>query len=224
MSGSKTMVVIAAYNESGRVGTVVRDVTSKGYDVIVVDDGSKDSTASEARAAGANVLELPINRGQGAALRTGIHAALDAGAGIIVTYDADGQFLAEEIAHVTRPITEGAADVVLGSRYLGTTARNLPPAKQLAHTLGRIWTWLFSGVYYSDPQCGLRGFDTKAARAITITLDRYTHASEILDEIAKHKLRVAQVPVTVIYHGREQSALAAIPIGIRMLIRKVLQW
>lgn len=223
MSEQKTAVVIAAYNEAGRVGAVVRDVRAKGYDVIVVDDGSKDSTSDEARAAGATVLRSPINRGQGSALRIGIHAATSRGYGIIVTYDADGQFLPGEIERVTAPIERGDADVVLGSRYLGS-AVNLSPQKRLAHTLGRLWTWLFSGVLYSDPQCGLRAMNENAAREIAITLDRFTHASEILDEIARHKLRFAQVPVTVIYHRKGQSSLAAVTIGVRMLVRKVLQW
>ena len=219
-----TSVVIAAYNESKRVKGVVEAVRARGYDVIVVDDGSKDDTAKQARAGGARVLRHPINRGQGAALRTGIDDAVAQGAKIIVTYDADGQFLPEEIDTVVAPIEAGDADVVLGSRYLTRKAVNISVQKQLAHTLGRIWTWLFSGRWYSDPQCGFRAFNRGAATRIRITLDRFTHASEILDEIATRKLRVAEVPVTVIYHERGQSSLAAITIGIRMLTRKVLQW
>ena len=219
----RSFVVIAAYNEEAHVGAVVRDVKTHGFDVIVVDDGSADGTAREAEKAGAIVLRSPINRGQGSALRTGINHALDAGAEAIVTYDADGQFVADEIASLIEPI-EAGADVVLGSRYLDRQAVNLSAQKRLAHTLGRIWTWLFSGRWYSDPQCGLRAMSASAARTITITIDRYTHASEILDEIARHRLRVREVPVTVIYHRRGQSSLAAITIGVRMLIRKVVEW
>ena len=220
----KTFVVIAAYNEEAHVRSVVRDVKTRGYDVVVVDDGSADGTAREAELAGATVLRSPINRGQGSALRTGINHALETGAEVIVTYDADGQFVADEIASLIEPIERGDADVVLGSRYLDREAVNLSAQKRLAHTLGRIWTWLFSGRWYSDPQCGLRAMNASAARTIRITIDRYTHASEILDEIARHRLRVREVPVTVIYHRRGQSSLAAITIGVRMLIRKVVEW
>ena len=219
-----TYVVIAAYNESERVGAVVREVRSLGYEVIVVDDGSDDATSRNAKRAGANVMRAPINRGQGSALRTGIRAALERGAEIIVTYDADGQFVASEIERIIAPIERGSAQVVLGSRYLTARSVNLSPQKRLAHTLGRMWTWLFSGRWYSDPQCGFRAFDAEAARRIRITLDRYTHASEILDEVARHRLRVNEVPVTVIYHDKGQSSLAAITIGVRMLVRKVLEW
>ena len=220
----KTFVVIAAYNEEEHVGDVVRDVKKHGYTVVVVDDGSVDGTVREAKKAGALVLSCPINRGQGSALRTGIAYALDHGAEVIVTYDADGQFVADELPHLIGPISAGEADVVLGSRYLEKKAVNLSVQKRLAHTLGRIWTWLFSGRWYSDPQCGLRALNAHGARSIRMTIDRYTHASEILDEIARHRLRVREVPVTVIYHRRGQSSLAAITIGVRMLIRKVVEW
>jgi polyprenyl-phospho-N-acetylgalactosaminyl synthase len=220
----KTFVVIAAYNEEASVGGVVRDVKAHGYDVVVVDDGSTDSTAREARRATAVVLSSPINRGQGSALRTGIGYALEAGADVIVTYDADGQFVADEITSLIEPLQSGSADVALGSRYLDRTAVNLSAQKRLAHMLGRVWTWLFCGRWYSDPQCGLRAMNAQAARKINITIDRYTHASEILDEIARHHLRVREVPITVIYHRRGQSSLAAITIGVRMLIRKVVEW
>lgn len=220
----RTFVVIAAYNEEEHVGEVVRDVAKHGYEVIVVDDGSSDATTREAKKAGALVLRSPINRGQGSALRTGINHALDHRADAIVTYDADGQFVADEIGSLLVPIEKKEADVVLGSRYLTRRAVNLSVQKRLAHTLGRLWTWLFSGRWYSDPQCGLRAMNAHAARTIRITIDRYTHASEILDEIATHKLRVREVPVTVIYHRKGQSSLAAITIGVRMLFRKVLEW
>lgn len=216
-------IVIAAYNEAGRVGAVVRSCRGFGYTVIVVDDGSRDTTAQEARKAGAHVIVSPINRGQGSALRIGIHEALGLGASIIVTYDADGQFVADEIAHVIEPVSSGRAAVALGSRYLGSVV-NLSYQKRFAHMLGRIWTWLFSGNWYSDPQCGFRAMNADAAGKIRITLDRYTHASEILDEIATHRLRYEEVPVTVIYHRKGQSSLAAVTIGVRMLFRKVLEW
>ena len=218
-----TTIVIAAYNEQGRVGEVVHECIEHGYDVIVVDDGSRDATAHEAKIAGAHVIVSPINRGQGSALRIGIHEALERDAQIIVTYDADGQFVADEIARVIEPVKAGRADVSLGSRYLGSVV-NLSVQKRFAHTLGRIWTWLFSGRWYTDPQCGFRAMNAEAAGKIRITLDRYTHASEILDEIATHKLRVEEVPVTVIYHRKGQSSLAAVTIGVRMLFRKVLEW
>src|SRR5258706_10031395 len=93
-----TWVVIAAYNEAGVIARVITDVRRRGYPVVVVDDGSADATAEVAAEAGAVVINHPVNLGQGAALQTGIEYALAEGADFVVTFDADGQHRADDIA------------------------------------------------------------------------------------------------------------------------------
>jgi glycosyltransferase involved in cell wall biosynthesis len=124
----KVFAVIPAYNEEKTIGQVVFDVKKHVDGVIVVDDGSVDRTAALAREAGASVASHFLNRGQGAALETGKAAALGFGADIIVTYDADGQFVPEEISNITRPIIDNQADVVLGSRFLKS---DIPLSKKI---------------------------------------------------------------------------------------------
>src|SRR5512140_2394300 len=116
----KIAVVIPAYNEERVIAGVIKEVRNITPHVFVVDDGSSDATAAAASGAGAIVLRHALNRGQGAALRTAIEAALLAGSDMIVTFDADGQMSAADIPALTAPIEAGLCDVVLGSRFLTT--------------------------------------------------------------------------------------------------------
>ena len=112
------IAIVPAFNEEKTIGEVVQSLRPFVDKVIVIDDGSYDLTAKRAREAGAEVLAHLLNRGQGAALETGRQAALKSNADIIITFDADGQFNAEEIPALILPIKAGECDVVLGSRFL----------------------------------------------------------------------------------------------------------
>ncbi|HBH46390.1 MAG: hypothetical protein A2445_04820 [Candidatus Jacksonbacteria bacterium RIFOXYC2_FULL_44_29] len=114
----KIYTIIPAYNESSTIESVIRDVHEYCHEIVVVDDGSTDNTTKLAAQAGAVVLHHIVNRGQGAALQTGISYALRQGAEAIVTFDADGQHRAEDINVLIKPIQEKRLDVVLGSRFL----------------------------------------------------------------------------------------------------------
>ncbi|HEY0440969.1 MAG TPA: glycosyltransferase family 2 protein, partial [Xanthobacteraceae bacterium] len=123
-------VVIAAYNEATVIAGVVEDLRRHYPDVVLVDDGSKDSTGRLAAAAGAVVVTHPINLGQGAALQTGLAYALRAGARFIVTFDADGQHRPEDIAVLLQALQTQAADYALGSRFLGAS-EDMPLSRRL---------------------------------------------------------------------------------------------
>src|SRR3989338_824890 len=114
----KIVAVVPAYNEVSAIGRVINELGDVVDLVMVVDDGSSDSTGEVATRAGALVVRHFLNRGQGAALQTGIEAAIDAGADIIVTFDADGQFVASDVPKVIEPLLLSRADIVFGSRFL----------------------------------------------------------------------------------------------------------
>jgi glycosyltransferase involved in cell wall biosynthesis len=122
------VIVIAAYNEAGAVGPVIEalpgQVCGLATATIVVADGCADGTAKEATTAGALVADVPVNRGQGAALRLGYRLAREGGASYIVTTDADGQYNPAEIERVLAPVVAGEADFVTGSRQLGSQETN----------------------------------------------------------------------------------------------------
>ncbi len=222
----KTWIVIAAYNEGRVIRSVVEGVRSSYPNVVLVDDSSRDNTSDEARAAGAVVLRHIINRGQGAALRTGILYALQQGAEAIVTFDADGQHDAKQIPNLVAPIESGKFDVALGSRFV-EAGSNVPPLRRLILQAGVTFTRVFSGIKVTDTHNGFRAFSRMAAEKIRIVQDRMAHASEILDEVMRHKLRYTEVPVTITYsyysQEKGQSSVAMFKIAFKFLLHKLRQ-
>lgn len=215
--------IIPAWNEAATIGRVISGVQPHVRRVVVVDDCSSDDTSALARNAGATVIRHPINRGQGAALQTGNEYALQAGADIIVHFDADDQFLASEIPLVAAPIIAGQADIVFGSRFLGKKS-NLPPLKRfLIMPLARLFTRLFLGVTLSDPQNGFRALNRQAAALTAIENRQMAHASEIQAKAFRRRLRIAEVPVTVIYHEFGQKLGGGFRIIRDLLISKIIK-
>ncbi len=216
-------VVIAAYNEARVIRKVVEGARKVIPHIIVVDDCSKDTTSLEALAGGATVLRHVVNRGQGASLQTGMRYALLNGADGIVHFDADGQHRAEDIPRFLEAL-KGDVDVVLGSRFLGT-AQNMPAIKKLVLKAGILFTWVFSGIKLTDTHNGFRALTRKAAETISIKENRMAHASEILHDIYQHKLKVKEIPVTILYTdyslSRGQSAWNSISIVRRLVWRKL---
>ena len=194
----KLAIVIPAYNEEKMIAEVIKEVRSVTPHVFVVDDGSSDDTAAAATRAGATVLAHALNRGQGAALRTGLEAAVRAGADIVVTFDVDGQMSVSDIPSLTAPIEAGLCDVALGSRFLGKTER-MPAARCAALKAGILFTRATTGLKLTDTHNGLRAFSREAAARLDLRCDRMAHASEILEEISRLGLKYREVPVTIKY-------------------------
>ncbi len=194
-------VVIPAYNEASRIGPVVRSLSALADRVLVVDDGSADRTAEAAAEAGAIVLKHAINRGQGAALKTGTIAALRDGADVIVHMDADGQHDPADVDALVAPILDGRADAVFGSRFLGVSADGMPASRRLLLWAARQFSILVLGIpsRFTDPQSGLRAMSAAAARNVDFCQDRMAHCSEILRLIARSGFRSVEVPVKVTY-------------------------
>lgn len=193
------VAVIPAYNEQGRISASIEDALGFVHSVVVVDDCSSDTTGDEAFHAGAYVLRHVINRGQGAALQTGTEFALqNLGADVIVHFDADGQMRGDEIPKMVKPIAEGEADVVLGSRFLGLKA-NMPRMRWLTLRAALLFTVFMSGIRVTDTHNGFRALSARAAKEIRITMNRMAHASEILDLIKAKKLTFVERPVSIRY-------------------------
>lgn len=219
-------VVVPAYNESEVVGQVVESLRRDYPNVVVVDDGSTDETREAAKAAGATVLRHVINRGQGAAIQTGIEFSLLSGATHIVTFDADGQHDVADIARLLEPILRGDCEIAMGSRFLGE-AIDLPVSRRMTLKLGVLFTRFTSGVNLSDVHNGLRAFSRKAAQRIHIRLDGMAHASELIDLIHRSGLPYREVPVTIRYteysRAKGQSTRGAIRIAWHYLLGRVVR-
>lgn len=193
----RVWVVIAAYNEAGVIGRVINEVKRHGYTVVVVDDGSSDLTA-EASAAAHVLIRHPVNLGQGAALQTGIRFALESGADVIVTFDADGQHRAADIEKLVQAIRIADVDFVLGSRFLGGSD-GMPVSRRLLLKAGTLFTQLTTGLRVSDTHNGLRAMTPRGAAVVRLRQNRMAHASEILSQIAASRLRYIEAPVTIEY-------------------------
>jgi glycosyltransferase involved in cell wall biosynthesis len=197
----KTAIVIPAYKEETRVGDVVRRLLSFGQ-VIVVDDGSPDQTARAAAEAGALVCVHAVNRGQGAALRTGTQAALRQGADLIVHMDADGQHDPDAVPKLLAPLAAGEADVVYGSRFMGLRSETMPRTRRAILWGGRQFNIFVLGIprAVTDPQSGLRALTADAARRVVFYQDRMAHTSEMLRVITKPgAFRWKEIPIVVRY-------------------------
>ncbi len=219
----KITCVIPAWNEAENISRVVAGVRPYVQETVVVNDCSTDATAELASNAGAIVISHPINRGQGAALQTGDDYALSSGADIIVHFDADDQFLAEEIKDMTAPILEGRADIVFGSRFLGKKSNFPFTKKYLIYPLAHIFTRFILGIKLSDPQNGFRALSRKAAELIRIDNREMAHNSEIQAKAYQSGLRIAEVPITVIYHDFGQKLSGGFKIAKDLLIHKIIK-
>jgi len=195
----KIYIVIPAFNEASVIQDVIQEVQSAGYaNIIVVDDGSTDDTQSKAsEIIGKNSLRHKINRGKGAATKTGIEAAKLLGADIIVTIDGDGQHDPQDIAKLVEPIQKQVCEVVLGSRL--TNPEGMPWYKIIHNKIANVITWYLFGLWVTDSQSGLRAYSRHAAEIINTRGDRYEYDSEVLREIHIYKLKFSEVPIKVRY-------------------------
>jgi glycosyltransferase involved in cell wall biosynthesis len=206
-AGAPLAIVIPAYNEEPTVREVVSEIPSEAAglasETIVVVDGARDRTAAEAAAGGAIVCDVPVNRGQGAALRLGYWLARARGAQVICTIDADGQYEPEEIGRVVRPILEGRADFVSGSRRLGAELTT----DRVRHAGVLVFGALISALVrhrITDPACGLRAMRADLTAAVTLEQPQY-QASELMISAALNGFRLAEVPTTMRDRGRHAT-------------------
>jgi hypothetical protein len=192
-------IVIAAFNEAGVIGRVIEALPAAicglKTAVIVVSDGSKDKTAAEAKAQGALVCDVLVNRGQGAALRLGYRLAREGGARYIMTTDADGQYNPAEMGRVLAPVVAGEADFVTGSRKLGSQETN--------DLVRRLGTWVFAVTIsvltrhrITDSSFGLRAMRAEVTGAVRLEQPQY-QSSELLIAVFAHGFRVVEVPATI---------------------------
>jgi len=223
-------IIVPAFNAEEAIEEVVRSLKDKYQNVVVVDDGSVDQTFAKAKNHGAVVLRHVLNRGQGAALRTGTEFAFDHGEDTIVHFDADGQMMVDDIAKIIQPVINGKVDISIGSRFLGRVI-NISRSKRLVLFFGRLYLWIFFGVRLSDNQCGFRALSRKAAGNIQITEDKMGHASEILIEVFKKNIKYVEVPVTIVYtdyskehtnHGRFHF-LSGLKIALDLVVNRLLR-
>lgn len=219
------IAVIPAYNEATRIASVVLGVKQYVDRIIVVDDGSTDMTADAARAAGAFVVHHMSNSGAGAATMTGLEAARRLGATIVVTLDADEQHAPEDIPALLQPLLENRADIVFANRF-GTKNR-IPFIRRVFNGLGNIVSFVATGMWVSDSQCGYKAFGPKALSEITLRMSGFEFCTEIVREAAQHHWRIVEVPIKVLYSAytlaKGQSFANGVRTAFKILLRSFLR-
>lgn len=195
----QSWLVVPLFNEGKVIREVMTEARKTFPNIVCVDDGSRDNSAAEARAAGVHVVQHPINLGQGAALRTGLDYALaQPDAQYFVTFDSDGQHRVVDAQRMICRLASEDTDIVVGSRFLDNRTR--PGAiKRVLLWCGVRFERMRTGLKLTDAHNGLRALNRKAATAIEINQNRMAHASEITGEIARHNLTYAEEPVHILY-------------------------
>lgn len=224
----KLAIVIPAYNEEKTIDTVLRTLPKKLAGVkeivtIVVDDGSMDKTNQIAKNNANYVINHVVNLGVGAATITGFGAAKKLGADLIVTLDADGQHNPDDVKKLISPIIQHEADVVIGTRMLHS--KGMPAAKILGNWIMNFLTFLVFHKWSTDSQSGMKAFDKKAIKKMNFHSIGYEICSEIIGEIERNNLKLAEVPIEVIYTDHSKATgqywLNAINIFTRIINIKI---
>jgi glycosyltransferase involved in cell wall biosynthesis len=203
--GKRPFVVAAipCFNEERFIGSVVLKVKKYVDRVVVIDDGSSDASVEIATAAGAVVHRHDGNKGYGAAIRTALNSGKEQGADVLVVIDGDGQHEARDIPRLVKPVLDGEADVVIGSRFMGE-ASSAPLYRRLGQRILNVATNVGSGRRLSDSQSGFRAYSSKALGALNLTENGMSVSSEMQFAIANKGLKVAEISIEVCYGDKSK--------------------
>ena len=200
----KVIIGIPAFNEEKNIGAIVAKLKMKYEHVIVCDDGSLDMTQAIASSLGAIVVKHSTNLGYGAAIRTIFNEAKKVDGDVLVTFDADGQHKISEIDSVLKPISENKADVVIGSRFLGST-KDLPKYRKIGIKTITGLTNTLTGGNITDAQSGFRAYSKKVLNEISPTESGMGISTEILIKSSKKQMRISEIPITINYEDNTHS-------------------
>lgn len=221
----KIVAILPALNEETRVAAVIESARKYVDEVVVVNDGSTDNTAEVAAKAGAVVLSHVENCGAGAATMTGIEAARALNADIVITLDADGQHDAHDITELLKPIQEERADIVFANRF--GQKNKIPSIRRLYNGIGNVVTFIATGKWMSDSQCGFKVFGPRAIAEIELNMNGFEFCTEIVREAAQYKWRIEEVPIRVLYSeytlAKGQSFASGVRTALKILLRSFLR-
>ncbi|MEN6343534.1 MAG: glycosyltransferase family 2 protein [Methanospirillum sp.] len=195
----RVLVAIPCYNEGLTIGSLVLKARAHADEVLVVDDGSSDDTAAIARLSGATVLVHGRQQGKGAGVLDAMAYAREHGYAALVLIDGDGQHNPDEIPALVAPILEVGADLVIGSRFLGTDAE-IPAYRRFGQHVLNIFTSASADYSSTDSQSGFRALSRRALEtAETFVSDGYNVESDMIAYLSARHLAIAEVPISVRY-------------------------
>ncbi len=208
----KLFILMPAFNEEENIKKAIANIPThiagiNNINVIVIDDGSTDSTARLAKGVGAIVLRHEQNRGVGAAMATGFAYALSHGADIVVNIDADGQFDAREIEKLVKPIQRGEADFVSGNRFAEGRPKYMPFNKYIGNKLMSFFIGSLIGEKFGDVSCGFRAYSREALLNMNL-YGKFTYTQEMFLDFGFKDLKIKEAPITVEYFPGRKSRVA----------------
>ena len=220
-------MLIPMLNEGSSIALVITDLRRHFDQILCVDDGSSDTSAAVAEAAGAVVLRHAVNLGQGAALQTGFDYLLrHTNASHVVTFDADGQHSADDALRMFRVAVDRDMDVVLASRFLGQV-ENITRGRLLVLRAAVWFSRRFTGLDLTDTHNGLRTLSRRAFTAIQLRQPRMAYASELESAVLRHHLTWVEEPTTVVYtdysRGKGQRNINAVNIVFDLALHRLLR-
>ena len=218
-----TYVILPAYNEATRIQPVLEAIAERGYNMVVINDGSSDNTLDVIKESKAkypdqiHIYSLMINRGVGVATQTGFEAVLNFNPKYIVSMDSDGQHSADDLDNVVEPLVNGRAQAVIGVRPL----KDMPFTRNFANSVMNLLTRIFYGVNVSDSQTGFRAITNEALRKIDINARGYLISSEFIREVNDNNIPFAEVPIQTIYTPETQAKGTNVTEAIKILLQMI---
>ena len=218
-----TYVVLPAYNEATRIKPVLEDIARKGYNMVIVNDGSSDNTLEVIKQVKKefpdkiHIFSLMINRGVGIATQTGFEAVLKYNPKYVVSMDSDGQHSADDLDEVIKPLVSGEAQAVIGVRPF----EDMPRTRSFANSIMNLLTRIFYGVDVSDSQTGFRAITIDALDKISINATGYLISSEFIREINDNNIPFAEVPIKTIYTPETQAKGTNITEAFKILLQMI---
>ena len=218
-----TYIILPAYNEETRIRPVIEEIAKKGYNMVIVNDGSSDNTLKVIQDVQKHypkqiyIYSHIINRGVGVAMQTGFDAVLKYNPKYIVNMDSDGQHSVEDLENVLKPLITGEAKAVIGVRPL----KDMPFTRNFANSIMNLLTKIFYKVDVSDSQTGFRAITIDALKKININARGYLISSEFIREVNDNNIPFAEVPIKTIYTPETQAkgtnGVEALKILIQMI-------
>ncbi|TVR53962.1 MAG: glycosyltransferase family 2 protein [Puniceicoccaceae bacterium] len=218
----KLIIQIPCFNEAEHLAATLAELPKEvpGFDsveVLVIDDGSSDDTASVARSCGVrHIVRHTRNQGLARAFESGLAAALKLDADVVVNTDADNQYCAADIPKLTQPILDGEADIVIGERPIASI-EHFSPLKKLLQKLGSAVVRGVSGTDVADAPSGFRAFSRPAAQRMHVFND-YTYTLETIIQAGQKGIAIRSVPIRVNGPTRESRLVKSIPAYVRRSI------
>ena len=218
-----TYVVLPAYNEATRIKPVIEDIARKGYNMVIVNDGSSDNTLEVIKQVKKefpnkiHIFSLMINRGVGIATQTGFEAVLRFNPKYVVSMDSDGQHSADDLDEVIKPLITGEAEAVIGVRPF----QDMPKTRSFANSVMNFLTKIFYGVDVSDSQTGFRAITVDALDKISINATGYLISSEFIREVNDNDIPFAEVPIQTIYTPETQAKGTNVTVALKILFQMI---